>query len=193
MDESPRSHSSLTVCRIWSTNPSKFSLTVKSFGTQLSFLLPTQDCMAQEWDLSPTNLRRFISLPKLKPFINVDSIVIPCFVFPHNILEDPSQTPVLLAGMSNLFLLWKTVDNVDIPEGLWLPFPSKYDCCHLNCGYTEQFCYTVTSSSKFKSPFRRPSISRLRVHLEKNDEAVKQGHNSPPQLSILLLVNCLLL
>jgi hypothetical protein len=37
-------------------------------------------------------------------------------------------------------LLQKTVENIDIPKGECLPFPSQYDRCHLNCGYTEQ-CY----------------------------------------------------
>jgi hypothetical protein len=76
--------------------------------------------------------------------IHVDSLAIPAFVLSQEILLDPSQTPAL-SGMSNSLLLRKTVNNLPIPNGECLAFPSRYDACHLSCGYTEQYFIDIVN------------------------------------------------
>jgi hypothetical protein len=89
--KTPGSHFSLTVCQILSTNPSKFSLTVNVFESS-SFFYFLHKIVLLKSETS-CHLEEVYQSSKIET-LHVDSIRIPCFVFPQNILEDPAQTPV---------------------------------------------------------------------------------------------------
>jgi hypothetical protein len=114
-------HSSLSVCQILSTQPREYSLTVNIFEHSSRYYF--QHKINTIKNETARHVEEVYQSPQIAT-IHVDNHVISAFVLSQEILLDPSQTPTL-SGMTNLFLLQKTIDNAPIPDGECLAFPSS--------------------------------------------------------------------